>query len=399
MNDVIANDTRKRVLSGMRPTGKLHLGNYMGALYNWVKLQDEYECYFFIADWHALTTGYEDLSELIPNIQQVALDFLAAGLDPERSTIFVQSDVRAHAVLDKLLGMFTPLSWLERVPSYKDQQEELREKDLATYGFLGYPLLQTADILIYQPHYVPVGLDQASHVELTREIARKFNQLYPGEFFMDANAAPWELEAVKKTARKLSGDKSKETFSPHELIAAAPQTKLKSGYGTRTILPEPEVLLTPSPKLPGTDGRKMSKSYGNTIMLSDSEADVRSKLKTMVTDPARVRRDDPGNPDVCPVFDLHKVFSTAEVQAEAAEGCRTAGIGCIECKQWLADGIVRHLAPIQERRRYYESNLVLVDEILDTGGARARARAEETMRQVSEVMGLRYRRPAQGAVR
>jgi tryptophanyl-tRNA synthetase len=399
MNDVIANDTRKRVLSGMRPTGKLHLGNYMGALFNWVKLQDEYECYFFIADWHALTTGYEDLSELIPNIQQVALDFLAAGLDPERSTIFVQSDVRAHAVLDKLLGMFTPLSWLERVPSYKDQQEELREKDLATYGFLGYPLLQTADILIYQPHYVPVGLDQASHVELTREIARKFNQLYPGEFFMDANAAPWELEAVKKTARKLSGDKSKETFSPHELIAAAPQTKLKSGYGTRTILPEPEVLLTPSPKLPGTDGRKMSKSYGNTIMLSDSEADVRSKLKTMVTDPARVRRDDPGNPDVCPVFDLHKVFSTAEVQAEAAEGCRTAGIGCIECKQWLADGIVRHLAPIQERRRYYESNLVLVDEILDAGGARARARAEETMRQVSDVMGVRYRRPVEGAVR
>jgi tryptophanyl-tRNA synthetase len=307
--------------------------------------------------------------------------------------------VPAHAVLDKLLGMFTPLSWLERVPSYKDQQEQLREKDLATYGFLGYPLLQTADILIYQPHFVPVGLDQASHVELTREIARKFNQLYPGEFFMDANAAPWELEAVKKTARKLSGDKNKDTFSPHELIAAAPQTKLKSGYGTRTILPEPEVLLTPSPKLPGTDGRKMSKSYGNTIMLADSEAEVRSKLKTMVTDPARVRRDDPGNPDVCPVFDLHKVFSTEQVQAEAAEGCRTAGIGCIECKQWLADAIVRHLAPIQERRRFYESNLVLVDEILDAGGAKARARAEETMRQVSEVMGLRYRRPSQGAGR
>jgi tryptophanyl-tRNA synthetase len=399
MIDAIANDSRKRVLSGMRPTGRPHLGNYMGALHNWVKLQDDYECYFFIADWHALTTGYEDLRELIPNIQQVALDFLAAGLDPKRSTIFVQSDVPAHAVLDKLLGMFTPLSWLERVPSYKDQQEQLREKDLATYGFLGYPLLQTADILIYQPHFVPVGLDQASHVELTREIARKFNQLYPGEFFMDANAAPWELEAVKKTARKLSGDKNKDTFSPHELIAAAPQTKLKSGYGTRTILPEPEVLLTPSPKLPGTDGRKMSKSYGNTIMLADSEAEVRSKLKTMVTDPARVRRDDPGNPDVCPVFDLHKVFSTEQVQAEAAEGCRTAGIGCIECKQWLADAIVRHLAPIQERRRFYESNLVLVDEILDAGGAKARARAEETMRQVSEVMGLRYRRPSQGAGR
>jgi tryptophanyl-tRNA synthetase len=399
MSDVITNENRRRVLSGMRPTGKLHLGNYMGALYNWVKLQEEYECYFFIADWHALTTDYEDLGELRDNIREVALDFLAGGLDPERSTIFVQSDVPQHAVLNTLLGMITPLSWLERVPSYKDQQEQLREKDLATYGFLGYPLLQTADILIYQPHFVPVGLDQASHVELTREIARRFNQLYPGDFFMDADAAPWELEAVKKTARKLSSDKSKETFSPHELIAAAPQTKLKSGYGTHTILPEPEVLLTPSPKLPGTDGRKMSKSYGNTISLSDTEADVRSKLKTMVTDPARIRRDDPGDPEVCPVFDLHRVFSTPQTQAEAAEGCRTAGIGCIECKQWLADGVVRELAPIQERRRYYESNLVLVDEILEAGGARARDRAEQTMRQVSEVMGLRHHRPSPGVAR
>jgi tryptophanyl-tRNA synthetase len=382
---------RKRVLSGMRPTGKVHLGNYMGALYNWVNLQEQFDCYFFVADWHALTTNYEDLSELIPNIREVAVDFLAAGLDPEKSTIFVQSDVPQHAVLDKLLGMITPLSLLERVPSYKDQQEQLREKDLATYGFLGYPLLQSADILIYQPHFVPVGLDQASHVELTREIARKFNQFYPGSFFMDAGAAPWELEAVMKTARKLSGDKNKQTFTPHELIAAAPQTKLKSGYGTQKILPEPEVLLTPSPKLPGTDGRKMSKSYGNTISLSDSEAEVRSKLKTMVTDPARIRRDDPGNPDVCPVFDLHKVFSTAETQEEAAEGCRTAGIGCIECKQWLADAVIQHLAPIQERRHRYASNLVLVDEILDAGGEKARIRADETMRQVSDVMGLRYR--------
>jgi tryptophanyl-tRNA synthetase len=395
MSDVLVE--RKRVLSGMRPTGKLHLGNYMGALYNWVKLQEEYECYFFIADWHALTTDYEDLSMLQPNTEQVALDFLAAGLDPERSTIFVQSEVRTHAVLHVLLANITSLSLLERVPSYKDQQEQLREKDLATYGFLGYPLLQTADILIYQPHYVPVGLDQASHVELTREIARKFNQLYPGEFSMSEGAAPWELEAVKKTARKLSGDKNKETFTPHELIAAAPQTKLKSEYGTRTILPVPEVLLTPSPKLPGTDGRKMSKSYGNTILLSDDEAAVRSKLKTMVTDPARVRREDPGNPDVCPVFDLHKVFSTGETQSEAAEGCQTAAIGCIECKQWLADAVVRELAPIQERRRYYESNLVLVNEILDAGGAKARTRAEETIRQVSDVMGLRYRSQSVGA--
>ncbi len=380
---------RKRVLSGMRPTGKLHLGNYMGALYNWVKLQDEYECYFFIADWHALTTNYEDLSGLRGSIEDVALDFLAGGLDPERSTIFVQSAVPDHAVLHVLLANITSLSLLERVPSYKDQQDQLREKDLATYGFLGYPLLQSADILIYQPHYVPVGLDQASHVELTREIARKFNQFYPGEFFMGEGAAPWELEAVMKTARKNSGDKSKETFTPHELIAAAPQTKLKSGYGTRVILPEPEVLLTPSPKLPGTDGRKMSKSYGNTIMMSDDEAVVRAKLKTMVTDPARVRRDDVGNPEVCPVFDLHKVFSTEAVQNDAAVGCRTAGIGCIECKSWLADAVVNHLAPIQERRRNYAANVVLVEEILDAGGAKARARAAETMRQVSEVMGLR----------
>ena len=392
MSDLKQEDGRRRVLSGMRPTGMPHLGNYRGALYNWVRLQDEYECYFFIADWHALTTDYEDLSQLQPNILQVALDFLAAGLDPERSTIFVQSDVPDHAVLNTLLGNITSLGWLERVPSYKDQQEQLREKDLATYGFLGYPLLQTADILIYQPHYVPVGLDQASHVELTREIARRFNQLYPGEFYMAEGAAPWELEAVKKTARKLADDKNKETFTPHELIAAAPQTKLKSAYGTRVILPEPEVLLTHSPKLPGTDGRKMSKSYGNTIMMSDPEAEVRAKLKTMVTDPARVRRDDPGNPEICPVFDLHKVFSSVETQAEAAEGCRTAGIGCIECKQWLADAVVRELAPIQERRRRYEADLVLVNEILDAGGAKARARAAETVRQVSDVMGLRYRR-------
>ena len=385
---------RRRVLSGMRPTGKLHLGNYMGALYNWVQLQHEYECYFFIADLHALTTNYEDLSLLNSDIRDVALDFLAGGLDPEVCTIFVQNDVLLHDRLNTLLGMFTPLSWLERVPTYKDQQEQLREKDLATYGFLGYPLLQSADILLYQPHYVPVGLDQASHVELTREVARKFNQLYPGEFYMAEGAASWELEAVKMKAKKLSGQADKSFFTPHELIAAAPQTKLKSGYGTRTILPEPEVLLTPSPKLPGTDGRKMSKSYKNTILMSDSESEVRAKLKTMVTDPARIHRTDPGNPEVCPVFDLHKVFSSGDTQRAAADGCRTAGIGCIECKQWLADGVVTALAPIQERRRTYEADSALVDEILDQGGRHAWKRADETMREVSEVMGLRYRSTA-----
>lgn len=385
-------DARKRVLSGMRPTGKLHLGNYMGALFNWVKLQHEYECYFFIADLHALTTNYEDLSGLQQDIREVAVDFLAAGLDPEVATIFVQSDVMLHDRLNTLLGMFTPLSWLERVPTYKDQQEQLREKDLATYGFLGYPLLQSADILLYQPHCVPVGLDQASHVELTREVARRFNQLYPGEFFMEPGAAPWELEAVKTKARKLAGKADKTTFTPHELIAAAPQTKLKSRYETRKILPEPEVLLTPSPKLPGTDGRKMSKSYGNTIDLADSEEAIRAKLKTMVTDPARVHRTDSGNPEICPVFDLHRVFSSELTQHDAAAGCRTAGIGCIECKQWLADSVVRELAPIRERRRRLESQPAMVDEILDAGGRRAWARAEETLCEVSEVMGLRYRK-------
>ena len=386
---------RQRVLSGMRPTGKLHLGNYMGALYNWVKLQEQYECYFFIADIHALTTNYEDLSGLPGSIHDVAVDFLAAGLDPDKSTIFVQGDVPQHSELNTLLAMFTSLSLLERVPSYKDQQEQLREKDLATFGFLGYPLLQSADILLYQPHFVPVGLDQASHVELTREIARKFNLLSPGSFSMEEGAAPWELEAVKTKARKISGNKLQEVFTPHELIAAAPQTKLRSGYGTRKILPEPEVLLTPSPKLPGTDGRKMSKSYGNTIMLSDSEPEIRAKLKVMVTDPARVHRTDPGSPEVCPVFDLHKVFSPEQTQADAALGCRTAGIGCIECKQWLADGVARALAPVAERRRAIEARPEMVEEILQAGGQKAYARAERTMQQVSDVMGLR-RRPVRG---
>jgi tryptophanyl-tRNA synthetase len=382
---------RRRVLSGMRPTGRLHLGNYMGALYNWVKLQHEYECYFFIADWHALTTDYADTSLLQTNIREVALDFLAAGLDPELATIFVQSDVKQHAELNVLLSNITPLSWLERVPSYKSQQEQLREKDLATYGFLGYPLLQSADILVYQADFVPVGQDQAAHVEITREIARRFNQFYPGEFFMAEGAAPWELEAVKTKARKLAGKADKSVFTPHELIAAAPQTKLRSTYGTRTILPEPDVLLTTSPILPGTDGRKMSKSYGNTILLSDPEPEIRAKLKTMVTDPARVHRTDPGNPDVCPVFDLHKVFSCESTQQKVREGCTTAGIGCIECKGWLADSVVSTLVPIQQRRRDFEAEPERIDAILTDGAARASARAEQTMREVREVMGLRRR--------
>jgi tryptophanyl-tRNA synthetase len=331
--------SRKRVLSGMRPTGKIHLGNYMGALHNWVRLQKEYECYFFIADWHALTTDYADPSQIAANTREVAIDYLAAGLDPEKSVLFVQSDVKAHAELHLLLSMITSIGWLERVPSYKEQQENLQDKDLSTYGFLGYPLLQSADILIYQPCFVPVGQDQAAHVELTREVARRFNQFY------------------------------------------------KRPDGTE-ILPEPQVLLTPSPKLPGTDGRKMSKSYGNTIMISDPEPDVRKKLKTMVTDPARVRRTDPGSPDKCPVGDLHKVFSSAETMAKVYAGCTTAGIGCIECKGWAADAIVEHLAPIQQRRVHFEQNPALVTEIFSAGAQRATARAEQTMREVRSAMGL-----------
>jgi tryptophanyl-tRNA synthetase len=325
----------------MRPTGKLHLGNYMGALHNWVRLQDqpEYECYFFIADWHALTTDYADPSLISANRGEVILDYLAAGLDPAKSVLFVQSDVKQHAELHLLLSMITSIGWLERVPTYKEQQENLRDRDLSTYGFLGYPLLQSADILIYQPDFVPVGQDQVAHVELTREIARRFNQFY----------------------------------------------KRADGF---EILPEPQVLLTPSPKLPGTDGRKMSKSYGNTIMLTDPEAEIRSKLKTMVTDPARIRRKDPGNPDKCPVGDLHKIFSSQETLAKVYDGCTTAGIGCIECKGWAADAIVAHVAPIQERRTHLEQNPGLVSGILADGARRAAARAEQTMQQVRAAMGL-----------
>jgi len=323
----------------MRPTGKLHLGNYMGALHNWVRLQDPYECYFCVVDWHALTTDYADPSQIAANRREVVLDYLAAGLDPEKSVLFVQSDVKQHAELHLLLSMITSIGWLERVPTYKEQQENLRDRDLSTYGFLGYPLLQAADILVYQADFVPVGQDQVAHVELTREIARRFNQFY------------------------------------------------KRPDGSE-ILPEPQVLLTPSPKLPGTDGRKMSKSYGNTILMSDPEAEIRAKLKPMVTDPARIRRKDPGNPDKCPVGDLHKIFSSQETLAKVYDGCTTAGIGCLECKGWAADAIVRHLAPIQERRTHFEQNPALVTDILHDGSRRAAARAEQTMQDVRTAMGL-----------
>jgi tryptophanyl-tRNA synthetase len=330
--------TKKRVLSGMRSTGKLHLGNYVGALQNWVRMQDQYDCFFFIADWHALTTDYADTSHIKENSVEVLLDWLAAGLDPERCVMFIQSHVPAHAELHLLLSMITPLGWLERVPTYKEQKENIKEKDLGTYGFLGYPVLQSADILIYKADVVPVGEDQVAHVELTREIARRFNGFY-------------------STKRAV-------------------------------VFPEPQSLLTPTPKLPGTDGRKMSKSYGNAIMLSDPEAVVRQKLKTMVTDPARVRRTDPGNPDLCPVGDLHKIFSGPETMAKVNTGCRSAGIGCIECKGWAADALVQVLNPMQERRQKYADNPRLAWDILEAGSARARDVAGATMNEVRDAMSI-----------
>ena len=382
---------RPRVLSGMRPTGRLNLGNYMGALYNWVHLQQDYDCYFFIADLHALTTDYADPSRVQENTFQIALDFLSAGLDPGRCVIFRQSDVLQHDRLNTLFGMFTPLGWLERVPSYKDQQQQLSTKDLSTYGFLGYPLLQAADILLYKPDFVPVGADQVAHVELTREVARRFNSLYPGDFYASPEAAPWEMAAILEKARKLAGEPKNSTrtdFSHRQLFEAASQTKKISPFGRKEILPEPKVLLTPSPKLPGLDGRKMSKSYGNTILLAEPEADLRAKLKTMVTDPARIRRDDPGNPDLCPVFDLHKVFSSETVQAEAAAGCRSAKIGCIECKSWVADAIVERIAPIQAHRRDLEHRPQVIKDVLANGSTRAAKRAQQTLEEVQLAMGL-----------
>jgi len=340
---------RSRVLSGMRPTGKLHLGNYLGALANWVGLQDKYDCFFFIADWHALTTDYADTSAVKQNSLEVMLDYLAGGLDPERSTLFIQSHVPQHAELHLLLSLITPLGWLERVPTYKEQRENIKDKDLGTYGFLGYPVLQSADIMIYKGEYVPVGEDQVPHIEITREIARRFNGFYQ--------------------------------------------------FQGRDVFPEPQPLLTPAAKVPGTDGRKMSKSYNNTILLSEPETSLRQKLKTMVTDPARVRRSDPGNPDVCPVGDLHKIFSNQETLAKVDAGCRSAGIGCIECKGWAADAMVARLAPIQQRRKKYEHNPKLVWDILEAGSARAATVAEATVNEVRAAMHMskEYQPPAQGA--
>lgn len=400
-----SNPQANRVLSGMRPTGQLHLGNYHGALRNWVDLQYKYPCFFFVADWHALTTGYEDTSKLPEYTREMVIDWLAAGLNPGVSTLFVQSHVPEHAELHLLLSMITPLSWLERVPTYKDQQTELQEKDLATYGFLGYPLLQSADILLYRAGYVPVGEDQIAHVEITREVARRFNHLFGREagFEDKAEKAIAELgsrnSALYREARKKyqeSGDasaleKAREIVQANTRITVADRERLL-GYlegSSVSILPEPQVLLTPTPKLPGVDGRKMSKSYGNTLGLREDPDSVTKKLKTMQTDPARVRRSDPGDPEKCPVWSLHQVYSDEATRTWASAGCKSAGIGCLECKKPLIDRIVAETTAMRERAAPYEDNPDLVRAILTEGSEKAREAARETLDEVRSAMHLR----------
>ena len=327
--------SRKRVLSGMQPSGLMHLGNYLGALENWKALQENYDCFFFVADWHALSTNYADTSRVREFVRELLIDWLAAGIDPNRSTVFIQSHIPEHAILHLLFSMMTPVSWLERNPTYKEKQEEIKEKDLATYGFLGYPVLQAADILLYKPDFVPVGKDQLPHLELTREIARRFNDIYK-----------------------------------------------------QSVFPEPKEHLTKFPKVLGTDGRKMSKSYGNTINLPDSEPVVRQKLRTMVTDPARIRRTDPGNPDVCPVYEFHKIYSPQAVQEQINNDCRSAAIGCIDCKKQVADRMVATMAPMWDARASLVSHPSRIEEIVQAGSAKAEAIAKATLAEVNEAMKI-----------
>ncbi len=395
---------KNRVVSGMRPTGSMHLGHLHGALNNWVRLQHEYECMFFVADWHALTTHYEDPSNVQDSTREMLIDWLAVGINPASATLFVQSDVVEHAELHLLLSMITPLGWLERVPSYKDQQEKLKEKDLATYGFLGYPLLQSADVLVYRASYVPVGEDQVAHLEMTREVARRFNHLYGREEDFDKKA--------ERATRLLGGHKQREYMEARRRyqekgdaaalevgqaivsgcrrLTVADSDRLLGyleGVG-RTILVEPEPLLTATAKVPGLDGQKMSKSYGNTIGLREDPDSVEKKLRTMPTDPARVRRTDPGDPAKCPVWDFHKIYSDEKTREWVQEGCRSAGIGCVECKKPVIDAMLAELAPIREQALEIEQDDNAVRAILNEGRERARDLARETMDDVREAMGL-----------
>lgn len=397
---------QNRVLSGMRPTGALHLGHYHGVLKNWVKLQHEYDCYFFVADWHALTTHYEEPGIIGDSVLPMVIDWLAAGVNPGNAKIFVQSEVPQHAELHLLLSMVTPLGWLERVPSYKDQQEKLRERDLATYGFLGYPLLQSADILMYKAGTVPVGEDQVAHVELTREVARRFNHLYGREPDFEDKVQAATRKMGKKNAklykelRKRFQEKGDQEALNVARALLDEQGNLALGdrerlYGYldgsgRIILPEPQALLTPASKMPGTDGQKMSKSYNNTISLRDDPQDIEQKLRTMPTDPARVRRNDPGDPDKCPLFQWHEVYSDAARQQWVREGCTSAGIGCLDCKQPVIDAVLAELAPMRARAREFEKDPQLVRNILQTGGEAARDVADQTMEEVRAAIGLNY---------
>ncbi len=395
-----------RVVSGMRSTGRLHLGHYHGVLKNWVRLQNEYDCFFFVADWHALTTHYEDPGVIAQSVRDMVIDWLAVGVNPQNATLFVQSDVPQHAELHLLLSMITPLGWLERVPTFKDQQEKLRERDLATYGFLGYPLLQSADILAYRAAFVPVGEDQVSHIELCREVARRFNHLYGRESgflekaeealrIMGRKAAKaykelreaylerGDKEALE-TARALVERQANMTMGDKERLLG-----YLEGHG-RLILMEPQALLTPQSRMPGLDGQKMSKSYGNVIGLREDPDVLAKKIKTMPTDPARKRRTDIGNPDLCPVWPFHEVYSSEETRAWVREGCTTAGIGCLQCKQPVIDAMVAELAPIRERAHDLERDAGQVRAVLAEGARRAREAADETLEDVRRAMGLAW---------
>ncbi|MCG5529656.1 tryptophan--tRNA ligase [Halorhodospira halochloris] len=391
----------------MRPTGRLHLGHYHGVLKNWVNLQNEYECFFFVADWHALTTHYETPGVVGDNVWEMVIDWLACGINPKLACMFIQSRVPEHAELHVLLSMITPLGWLERVPSFKDQQEQLRDRDLATYGFLGYPLLQSADVLIYKATEVPVGEDQVAHLELTREVARRFNHLYGVEPDFEEKAKQAARKMGKKNARlyndlrqryQQSGDREALEVA-HALLDGQPNITVADrerlfGYldgSSRELLPEPDVLLTPTAKMPGLDGRKMSKSYANTIGLREPTDEVERKIRTMPTDPARVRRNDPGNPEKCPVWEFHKVYSGDDTRSWVAEECPKAGIGCIECKRCVVESVEAELAPIRERAKEYENDPEHVRSIIFDGCERAREEARETLSEVRGAMGLEYR--------
>jgi len=397
----------QRVLSGMRPSGKLHLGHYHGVLKNWTRLQHEHECFFCVADWHVLTTHYDNPQIIEESVWDMVIDWLAAGVNPGSSTMFIQSKVPEHAELHLLLSMLTPLSWLERAPSYKEQQDKLQDKDLSTYGFLGYPLLQTADILAYKAGAVPVGQDQVPHVEMSREIARRFNHYYGREPGFEKKAESAIKKLGKKNAKLYSNLRRDYVQEGNEDALAQAQSMVEShssislgdkerliGYlegGGKIILPEPQALLTPVSKMPGLDGQKMSKSYNNVIEMRESAEQVEKKIKTMQTDPARVRLTDPGDPDKCPVWQLHEVYSADDVKSWVKQGCTTAGIGCLECKQPLIDSVIKETTEFKENAKEYEENPELVRNIIAEGSDKARDVAKETMEDVREAMGLSYR--------